>query len=311
VLRVLLDPGDETLAGLADAVKKRVGALVRREYGATQTPELVGGPADAPRPALHLGKALTAFHRGVDGLEKAAALKDGPQKAAAYAGASAALGEAVRADAKFVEAYTRRAEAHFQLDKFQEAATDCRQALALDPDDATAHSHLGEALTQLQQYPEALASHEKAVRLEPAYAPAYNERGQTYFKAEQYPKAVADFTEAVRLNPRFKEAYMNRGYAHYKLKNADQAIADESRALEMDGTLADAWFYRGLARLLKKTPEEYEAAIKDFSEKIRLDPADPTAYLFRAQAYAARGMTAQANADRQTAKKLREKKVNP
>jgi serine/threonine protein kinase/tetratricopeptide (TPR) repeat protein len=307
VLRGLLEPGDGTLAGLADGVKKRVGALVKREYGAAQTPELVGGPADAARPPLHLGEALTAFGRALGHLEKAGRLKDGPEMTDEYGGAVEALDRAVAADGKFVAAYTRRAEVFYRLEKFKKAAADCRRALDLDPDNATAHSQLGESLTMLEKYADALASHEKAIKLEPAYPPAHNERGQTHFKARQFPEAIKDFSEAIRLKPRFKWAHLNRGYAHYQLKDADAAIADETSAIKLDAALPDAWRVRGMARMLKKQPQEYEAAVTDFSRVIDLEPVNASAYLWRAQAHAALGNNAAAKADREMAKKLREK----
>jgi serine/threonine protein kinase/tetratricopeptide (TPR) repeat protein len=317
LLRGLLEPGDGTLPGLADAVQKRVSALVRREYAATQTPELIGGPADAARPKLRLEKTLTFFGRALEHLEKAGQLKDGPEKTDEYGGAVEALDRAVGADAKFVEAYTRRAEANYRLEKYAKAAADARLALKLDPDNATAHSHLGEALTKLEKYDEALASHDKAVQLEPAYALAYDARGQTYFEAglragpdvatNYFQEAVKDFTNALQLKPRLKWTLLNRGSAHYKLKELDRAIEDETQALELDRRLSQAWFVRGLARMQKKQLKEYEAAAEDFSEVIRLEPRDPRGYTWRAQAYAARGLNDEARADREMARKLKEK----
>jgi tetratricopeptide (TPR) repeat protein len=223
----------------------------------------------------------------------------------------------VAADGKFVEAYTRRAEANYRLEQYAKAAADSRLALKLDADNATAHSHLGESLTKLEKYEEALASHGRAVQLEPAYALAYDARGQTYFEAglragadvaaNFFLEAVKDFSNALQLKPRLKWTLLNRGYAHYKLKELDRAIDDETQALELDRELSKAWFVRGLARMQKKQQKAYEAAVEDFSEVIRLEPKDPTGYTWRAQANAALGRNAEAKTDRERARKLKEK----
>jgi tetratricopeptide (TPR) repeat protein len=318
VLRGLLDAGGATLPGLAEFVRKDVAGLPRRPDGSRQTPELVGGAGAAGRPPLRLEGALAEYARGVALLEKAEGLKAGKAKDAEYARAAEALDAAVRLDGKFVGAYLRRAEARFRIGKTEEAAEDCRQALDLDPDDATAHAHhavsvakLGEAAARrgerkeaLARFKEALSRHGEAIRLEPAYAQGYNERGQTYFKANQLDSAIDDFTKALGLNPRLKWAYFNRGYARFKGKDFKKGIDDQTRAVELDREFTTAWYVRGLCRLRLK---DYGGAVEDLTEVIRQEPKFAAAYTARAAAHDGNGDGESAARDRETAQQLKAK----
>ena len=66
----------------------------------------------------------------------------------------------------------------------------------------------------------------------------------------------------------------------------DQAIKDYSEAIKLKPDDADAWNSRGHACRLKG---EYDQAIKDYSEAIRLDPSLAIARINRRQAYRLKG----------------------
>lgn len=77
--------------------------------------------------------------------------------------------------------------------------------------------------------------------------------------------------------------YHNRSLAWSNKKEYDRAIADSSEAIRLDPKSAAAYNNRGYAQRKKK---EYEIAIVDYSEAIRLDPKLAIAYCNRAWLWA-------------------------
>ena len=93
----------------------------------------------------------------------------------------------------------------------------------------------------------------------------------------------------------------NRGFEYYKLGQYDRAIQDYDEAIRLDPQLAVVYNNRGLAY---NELGQYERAIKDFGEAIRLDPKDADAYRNRGLTYEAIGKSEEAERDFAKAKEL-------
>jgi S1-C subfamily serine protease/Flp pilus assembly protein TadD len=79
---------------------------------------------------------------------------------------------------------------------------------------------------------------------------------------------------------------LHRAWAHLTASEYDRAIADYTEAIRLDPKSAGPYCGRGLAYGGKR---EYDRAIADYTEAIRLDPTYATAYCGRAEAYHAEG----------------------
>ena len=66
----------------------------------------------------------------------------------------------------------------------------------------------------------------------------------------------------------------------------DKAIADYDEAIKLDPKNANAYSYRGLAWYWKS---EYDKAIADYDEAIKLDPKSPRRYSNRGDAWQMKG----------------------
>jgi Flp pilus assembly protein TadD len=125
------------------------------------------------------------------------------------------------------------------------------------------------------------------VLLLPALAPAGDfELGREALRRKDYEQAIIHFNAYMQANPKpTAAAYYNRGVAHYGKKDYDWAIADFSESIRLDPRFADAYGNRASVYLLKK---EYDKAIQDSDTALRLNPRHPVAANNRGSAYAAK-----------------------
>jgi tetratricopeptide (TPR) repeat protein len=93
----------------------------------------------------------------------------------------------------------------------------------------------------------------------------------------------------------------HRGYLKLRLRDYDGAIADFDEVIRLDPKLAVGYNNRGQARIQKK---EYDGALADFDEAIRLDPKLAVAHDGRGTAHLARHEYDAAIADFDAAVKL-------
>ena len=96
-----------------------------------------------------------------------------------------------------------------------------------------------------------------------------------------FDQAIEYFTKQMREQPS-SSTYHWRGVIWSDKKEYDIAIADYKEAIRLDPQNESAFISRGLAWKNKK---EFDKAIADFNEAIRLDPQDTTAFNNRGTAW--------------------------
>ena len=95
-------------------------------------------------------------------------------------------------------------------------------------------------------------------------------------------------------NTRTARSYIDSGIVAYDKGDYDKAIADFSEAIRLDPKFTYAYDWRGFAYF---DIHNYDKAIADFTEAIRLDPKNKTAYNNRTVAYNDKGDYDRAIAD--------------
>ncbi|MGL6072776.1 MAG: tetratricopeptide repeat protein [Fimbriiglobus sp.] len=215
--------------------------------------------------------------------------------------------EAIKVNPKSSVALLMRAYAWQQLKEDDKAIADFTELIQLKPDQSTLMNALisrGNALSAKKDYDKAIADFTEVMRIEPKFVPARITRASLWKAKNDYDNALADYTEAIKFNPDNPQAFTGRGTVWMGKKDYDKAIADFTEAIKLnvrpipsggvpaivtaggdcnscDGVYS-AFANRGECWLEKK---DYDKAIADCSEAIKLNPKDVTAFIIRADAY--------------------------
>jgi tetratricopeptide (TPR) repeat protein len=102
------------------------------------------------------------------------------------------------------EAYTFLGWVYSFLGRYEDAITECKNAIAVDPDFGNPYNDIGSYLTQLEKLEEAIPWLERAItakRYEPRHFPHIN-LGRIYLAKGDMLKAIREFGEAVKIEPR-------------------------------------------------------------------------------------------------------------
>jgi len=171
-----------------------------------------------------------------------------------------------------------------------------------ETDAAKAYNNRGIAAHYLGQYDRAIVDHSEAVRLRPDYPEGYSDRGNAKMAKGLYAQAALDYSEAIRLAPRAPSYLNNRCFAYAVLGQTDQALADCDNAIKLapkrTATLYDSRGY-ALARA-----KRYDAAIRDFSTALEIDPKHASSLWGRGYVYMRKGEPEKAKQDFATARAI-------
>jgi tetratricopeptide (TPR) repeat protein len=154
--------------------------------------------------------------------------------------------------------------------RLDQAITEYRTAIRIQPDDATFHGNLGEALGRQGNIDEAIAEHRTAIRIQPDYANAHNNLGHILSNLKRdYAAAAAEFREAIRLQPEVAHFHNNLGFALQQQGELDEAIAEYGFAGRLQPGLVDAHIGLGEIFEFQRKPD---LAIAEYRAVIRLQP---------------------------------------
>ncbi len=106
------------------------------------------------------------------------------------------------------EAYTFLGWAYSFLNRYDAAITECKNAIAVDPDFGNPYNDIGSYLIKLGKLDEALPWLEKALaveRYEPRHFPHMN-LGRLYLAKGDQLKAASEFGKALAIEPRYRPA---------------------------------------------------------------------------------------------------------
>ena len=238
--------------------------------------------------------------------------------------------------------FEARCFAYYRLNDSDRAASECNEALRLDPSFVLAHISRALVYGMRKDGKDGdgvIKEYTEVIRLDPTYIAAYVYRGDAYIRFKGgADQAISDYTQAIRLDPTSTSPYIGRASAYRKKGDSERALGDYAEAIRLDPKESMFYYMRGevyadkrdytqaindFSLSIRINPKNYgvyvargnvyfnikdfKGAVSDYTEAIRLIPNSAWAYDARAKAYEMMGDSARAIPDRQMAEKLRRK----
>ena len=151
---------------------------------------------------------------------------------------------------KDAKEFFNRGNLFYNLNKFEEAEKEYREAIKINPDYADAHNNLGALLQNLKRYEEAEKEYREAIRINPNYADAHNNLGILLKNLKRYEEAEKEFREAIKINPNDADAHNNLGILLQNLNRYEEAENEYREVIKINPDYADAHYNLGI--LLKR-----------------------------------------------------------
>ncbi len=251
--------------------------------------------------ALSSQSAEAYYQRGLAHLDRAG--KEPKQAKPELDKAVADFTSAIRINPTAAAHFVGRASAHMYKEEFRPAIEDFTEAIRLAPGDEFTYLHRGIAYHMVNEPDNAISDYTEAHRINPQDVNPLIDRGIVYYsKKGEYDLAIADFTDALKIDPKEINALLNRGISWREKGDPDKAILDFSEALRLGmltgdvlqfgskdpeavrhwDQVAHARYQRGTAYVTKT---EYDLALADFNESIRLNPKEARTFVSRGGIY--------------------------
>ena len=195
------------------------------------------------------------------------------------------------------DAMCGRGQTYFHLGEIEKAECDFRETVELDPENMIAWSMIGQIKLYQEQYAEALEALEKALELDPELL-VYDFRASAKRGLGDLEGALADIKLAIEYEPENADYLIDLGSILAEMDQMDEALKVFNQVVSLQKSM-DAYRFRGLLFMERL---EYEKAISDFDEAIRLGAENADVFLSRGEALYQLGEREKALDDFQRAK---------
>jgi tetratricopeptide (TPR) repeat protein len=208
--------------------------------------------------------------------------------------------------------YSNLGDEYFQKGDYAAAINNYNQALQISPHDADIYYKLGLVHHQLGDYEAAVGEYNKSTNININHIKAYNKRGLAHYQLGNYQAAIEDYNQAIRINPDVAVTYKNRADARSHIGDNQGAIEDDTQAIHINPYYSITRKNKEIARYLlddkqrlmqtiKIVPDDavgyknrgntrlefgdYEGAIADYNQAIKINSNYTDAYYNRGNAY--------------------------
>jgi tetratricopeptide (TPR) repeat protein len=131
-----------------------------------------------------------------------------------WSGADQEIRRAIELNPGYADAHRLHAEVLWQTGRLDEAISENKLTLELDPLSLSSNDTLGTAFFLARQYDRAIEQMAKTLELDPAFIDAYYFRGMAYMKKSMYREGMAEFEKGVAISPLNPEALTGLGYGY-------------------------------------------------------------------------------------------------
>ncbi|NPV19646.1 tetratricopeptide repeat protein [Bradyrhizobium aeschynomenes] len=172
-----------------------------------------------------------------------------------------ALKIAIAHNANFAAAHLNLSNVWRDAGDMENALSEARAAVRVDPTYYLAHDHLGRLMRQAKRLDEAIDEHRKAVRLNPTEASVHSNLGVALLEAGKRSEGIEEYRKAIRWDPGYAIPHYNLASALREDGEINEAIEENRKATKLDPGLSEA--HNNLGNLLRLVGQ-IDEAISEF-----------------------------------------------
>jgi len=195
-----------------------------------------------------------------------------------------------------------RALVDTEEDRYDEAISELRDVVRMEPNLSAAYLELGTALVHQRDYDDALRVLRKAATQMPDSGLLHYELGFALVKTGQWEAALSEMQAAVACTPTSAQMHFYLGAILLRLKRVQDATAEFDKVLALDADHFMANLKYGEVLLLQGNAT---AALPKLSQALKANPESAEAHAFLAEAYDKLGQVQNAEEERTRASQLK------
>ncbi len=218
-----------------------------------------------------------------------------------YEGAVADFDKVIEENPTSAEAYRLRGFVHQQLKKNELAIADYNKAIELDPQSTSSLLSRARFYYDLSMFKVAIDDFNRVTKLDPESLAGWNWLGAAYDADCDLINALKCYLKATSLSPQFANAWENTGHIYRKLGMTKEAIEAYGKSIEFEPNQSRLFNIRALTMVFEGN---FEGAIADLNEAVRLEPTNISSLMNRFLAFVAMERNEDARQDAEAYLKL-------
>jgi tetratricopeptide (TPR) repeat protein len=179
------------------------------------------------------------------------------------------------------------ADIYLKLAQYEEAAEQCEIILQTNPDDMKIREALASIYFEIGRYEEAILMSQRILQQDSNNASAHEVLARVYIQQEKYDAATAQCQEILRTHPDDIDILAMLGSLYLAMENADEAIRILKKVLNNKPDNEDANYWIAMAYEIKG---DLDNAVKYMRATIRINPKRHEAYNALGYFFADRGI---------------------
>ena len=185
------------------------------------------------------------------------------------------LGDTIKADPTFMEAWMLLGAIHRNLGDTAKAIEICETAIKHVANPSMIYSNLSQLYVENNQFEKAIEAIKKSIQADPKNASAWFALGKLLMTKEDFTQAINALQKAVKINSNRGEIWTALASALDDNKEYKKSIKAYKKALEIDPHAFDVWV--GIAMTYVNN-ENYKQAINAFEKAVKINPKIPAVW---------------------------------